>query len=253
MRLRPWPCWPSRRRRSGRSWAPSATTPNTAVLHTDVGLMPRRRAAWSAWNYVGESGGKGEVTYWMNLLQGLKGPEQYLVSLNPPEEPAPGTVIASERYEHPLFDVAAGLAQRRLWSLQGARNTWFCGAYFGSGFHEDGLQSGPRRGRGAGRRAAAVDRGERVRPHLHRPAPGGRRARRPHDRRRRPFGPLRRPGLAPPVQTARAQARLPHPHAAAGSGRADRPRPPAEALRPEPVRPDGLSRGRPSGRFGDGP
>jgi len=117
-------------------------TPNTAVLHTDVGLMPRRRAAWSAWNYVGESGGKGEVTYWMNLLQGLKGPEQYLVSLNPPEEPAPGTVIASERYEHPLFDVAAGLAQRRLWSLQGARNTWFCGAYFGSGFHEDGLQSG---------------------------------------------------------------------------------------------------------------
>ena len=87
-------------------------------------------------------GGRGEVTYWMNLLQGLPGPEQYLVSLNPPEDPAPGTVIATERYEHPLFDVAAGLAQRRLWSLQGARNTWFCGAYFGSGFHEDGLQSG---------------------------------------------------------------------------------------------------------------
>jgi len=87
-------------------------------------------------------GGRGEVTYWMNLLQGLPGPEQYLVSLNPPAHPAPGTVIATECYEHPLFDVAAGLAQRRLWSLQGARNTWFCGAYFGSGFHEDGLQSG---------------------------------------------------------------------------------------------------------------
>ncbi len=122
-------------------------TPNTAVLHTDISLMPHRAAAWSAWNYVGERGGKGEVTYWMNLLQGLSGPEQYLVSLNPPlsgEKGAPdrATVIATERYEHPLFDVAAGLAQRRLWSLQGVRNTWFCGAYFGSGFHEDGLQSG---------------------------------------------------------------------------------------------------------------
>lgn len=117
-------------------------TPNTAVLHTDVSLMPRRKAAWSAWNYVGASGGQGEVTYWMNLLQGLKGPETFLVSLNPPRMPKPETVIAVERYEHPLFDVAAGLAQRRLWSLQGVRNTWFCGAYCGSGFHEDGLQSG---------------------------------------------------------------------------------------------------------------
>jgi predicted NAD/FAD-binding protein len=117
-------------------------TPNTAVLHTDVSLMPRRRAAWSAWNYVGASGGQGEVTYWMNRLQGLDGPEHFLVSLNPPIPPKPECVIAVERYEHPLFDVAAGRAQRRLWSLQGVRNTWFCGAYFGSGFHEDGLQSG---------------------------------------------------------------------------------------------------------------
>ena len=122
-------------------------TPNTAMLHTDVSLMPRRRAAWSAWNYVGHTGGRGEVTYWMNLLQGLTGPEQYMVSLNPPPAgskgaPKPETVISTQHYEHPVFDVAAGLAQRRLWSLQGARNTWFCGAYFGSGFHEDGLQAG---------------------------------------------------------------------------------------------------------------
>ena len=116
--------------------------PNTAVLHTDTSLMPHRQAAWSAWNYIGASGGKGEVTYWMNRLQGLGGDEHYLVSLNPPVPPKPECVIATERYEHPLFDVAAGVAQRRLWSLQGVRNTWFCGAYFGAGFHEDGLQSG---------------------------------------------------------------------------------------------------------------
>jgi predicted NAD/FAD-binding protein len=104
--------------------------------------MPRRRAAWSAWNYVASGDGRGEVTYWMNRLQGLTGPTQYLVSLNPPHPPRPETVIATQTYEHPVYDVAAAAAQRRLWSLQGRRNTWFCGAYFGAGFHEDGLQSG---------------------------------------------------------------------------------------------------------------
>jgi predicted NAD/FAD-binding protein len=116
--------------------------PNTAVLHSDTSLMPRRRAAWSAWNYVGASGGGGEVTYWMNRLQGLVGPRQYLVSLNPPISPKPEAVITTIAYDHPIFDHAAAAAQRRLWSLQGVRNTWFCGAYFGSGFHEDGLQAG---------------------------------------------------------------------------------------------------------------
>jgi predicted NAD/FAD-binding protein len=117
-------------------------TRNTAVLHTDIRLMPRRKAAWSAWNYVGEAGGAGEVTYWMNLLQGLDSPEPLLVSLNPLRSPLEDRVIRTELYEHPLFDRAAIDAQRRLWSLQGARRTYFCGAYFGSGFHEDGLQSG---------------------------------------------------------------------------------------------------------------
>jgi predicted NAD/FAD-binding protein len=116
--------------------------PNTAVLHTDVSLMPRRRTAWSAWNYVGASGGEGEVTYWMNRLQGLGGERQWLVSLNPPIPPDPQTVIRTITYEHPVFDHAAAAAQQRLWSLQGVGDTWFCGAYFGSGFHEDALQAG---------------------------------------------------------------------------------------------------------------
>jgi predicted NAD/FAD-binding protein len=115
---------------------------NSAVLHTDASLMPRRKAAWSAWNYVGRSDGQGEVTYWMNRLQGLPPSTDFFVSLNPPRPPDPAKTLSVEMYEHPLFDCAALAAQRRLWSLQGADRVWFCGAHFGSGFHEDGLQSG---------------------------------------------------------------------------------------------------------------
>ena len=117
-------------------------TANRAVLHTDIRLMPRRRAAWSAWNYAGDSGGSGEVTYWMNLLQGLESAEPLLVSLNPSRAPDPARVIRTETYEHPLYDRDSMAAQERLWSLQGVRDTWFCGAHFGAGFHEDGLQAG---------------------------------------------------------------------------------------------------------------
>lgn len=117
-------------------------TLNEAVLHTDVALMPRRRAAWSAWNYRGGADGPGEVTYWMNLLQGFETPEPLLVSLNPSREPDPTRVLRREVYHHPLFDAPAMRAQLRLWDLQGERRTWFCGAHFGSGFHEDGLQAG---------------------------------------------------------------------------------------------------------------
>ena len=118
-------------------------TTNTAVLHTDAKLMPRRKAVWSAWNFVGETAAKGEVTYWMNLLQGLTSAEPLLVSLNPNAlPPAPARVIRTETYQHPLFDAAAMAAQTRLWSLQGQNRTWFCGAHFGAGFHEDGLQAG---------------------------------------------------------------------------------------------------------------
>ena len=116
---------------------------NRAVLHRDPALMPKRAAAWAAWNHIGRSdrGGEGGVTYWMNRLQDLPGAPLF-VSLNPVVEPDPATVIRDQVYQHPLFDAPAIAAQRQLWSLQGVRNTWFCGAYFGSGFHEDGLQAG---------------------------------------------------------------------------------------------------------------
>jgi len=113
---------------------------NLTILHTDPGLMPRRRRAWASWNYIGAEGGLC-VTYWMNRLQGLPGQDLF-VTLNPPRPPAPGTLLRSELYEHPIFDPAAMKAQKSLWSLQGQGGVWFCGAHFGAGFHEDGLQSG---------------------------------------------------------------------------------------------------------------
>jgi len=118
---------------------------NEAVLHTDEALMPRRRAAWASWNYladVAEDDRRLSVTYWMNRLQPLDTKTQLFVTLNPLREPRAGTVISREVYEHPLFDVETGRAQQGLWQLQGRVNTWFCGAYFGAGFHEDGLQAG---------------------------------------------------------------------------------------------------------------
>jgi len=117
---------------------------NRAVLHRDKTLMPRRKAAWASWNHVGMRGGdeRGGVTYWVNRLQPLAGQDPFFLSLNPSQGPAAGETLHDQIYEHPLFDGPAMLAQRRLWSLQGTNRTWFCGAYFGSGFHEDGLQAG---------------------------------------------------------------------------------------------------------------
>lgn len=119
---------------------------NRAVLHRDASLMPRRKRTWSAWNYVGRTGSSGEealsVTYWMNRLQGLPERSPLFVTLNPRREPDPNLVIRTEVYEHPLFDAAAMGAQKSLWSLQGEGGLWWCGAYFGAGFHEDGLQAG---------------------------------------------------------------------------------------------------------------
>jgi hypothetical protein len=117
-------------------------TSNLAVLHTDETLMPRRRGAWASWNYLGASDARPCVTYWMNRLQRLEGQTQYFVTLNPPRPPRPGHLLRSETYEHPMFDAATNKAQRQLWSLQGEGGVWFCGAHFGAGFHEDGLQAG---------------------------------------------------------------------------------------------------------------
>lgn len=118
---------------------------NLAVLHADDSLMPKRRAAWSSWNFLGSQDATRHgvcVTYWMNRLQPLPTQRPVFVTLNPPRPPRGGTLLHSEVYDHPIFDAQAIVAQRRLWSLQGARRTWFCGAYFGAGFHEDGLQAG---------------------------------------------------------------------------------------------------------------
>lgn len=117
---------------------------NRAVLHSDPGLMPRRRAVWSSWNYLSAADAEHglSVTYWMNRLQGIPGATPLFVTLNPWREPRADLAWHSEVYEHPQFDKAAIAAQERLWSLQGVGGLWFCGAYFGAGFHEDGLQSG---------------------------------------------------------------------------------------------------------------
>lgn len=119
---------------------------NVAWLHSDESLMPKARRVWSSWNYLGEPRAAGGapvcVTYWMNRLQSLPTKRNFFVTLNPAREPAAETVIRRIEYDHPIFDSAALRAQRELWRLQGTRRTWFCGAYFGSGFHEDGLQAG---------------------------------------------------------------------------------------------------------------
>ncbi|MGV1792305.1 NAD(P)/FAD-dependent oxidoreductase [Rhizobium sp. A37_96] len=118
---------------------------NEAVLHGDTSLMPKRRAAWSSWNYVAERHGSCEgpsITYWMNRLQSLGDAPPTFVTLNPQRAPKEQAVIHREVYEHPVFDMATDEAQRELWSLQGVRRTWFCGAHFGAGFHEDGIQAG---------------------------------------------------------------------------------------------------------------
>ena len=118
---------------------------NRAVLHRDARLMPRRRRLWSSWNFMAEESAHGQssaVTYWINALQPLPTTTDFFVSLNPQREPAAGLVEREFSYEHPIFTGEAARMQKRLWGLQGRQRTWFCGAHFGAGFHEDGLQSG---------------------------------------------------------------------------------------------------------------
>ena len=119
---------------------------NKAYLHSDETLMPKRKGAWSSWNYMSEGQiGKSQevsVTYWMNELQPLNTKSDLFVSLNPLREPKDGSIVRSFFYDHPEFNRESLIGQKQLWSLQGKQNTWFCGAYFGYGFHEDGLQSG---------------------------------------------------------------------------------------------------------------
>ena len=138
---------------------------NAVYLHRDLRLMPRRKRAWASWNFLrathdpekwppvfgkrscvnnerGDVGGDVAVTYWTNNLQGIAPDCPLFVSLNPPVEPAAELTFAKFCCDHPQFDAAAFAAQKQLELIQGTRRTWFCGAWTGYGFHEDGLRSG---------------------------------------------------------------------------------------------------------------
>lgn len=118
---------------------------NTAVLHRDTRWMPKRKRLWSSWNYLKNSDAIDSdlcVTYWMNRLQKLDTNTDLFVTLNPYDEIHPKAVDATFVYDHPVFNAHALETQKHLGALQGTKRTWFCGSYFGYGFHEDGAQSG---------------------------------------------------------------------------------------------------------------
>lgn len=121
---------------------------NEAVLHTDTRLLPRRRLAWAAWNYhvlgdveKNEHNQQVALTYQMNILQSLDAPEPFLVTLNRSDAIDPAKVIRRIAYEHPLFTPAAVAAQARQEEINGPLATYYCGAYWRNGFHEDGVVS----------------------------------------------------------------------------------------------------------------
>ncbi len=117
--------------------------PNEAVLHTDRTLLPRRRAAWQAWNYhlFAHPRPMTTVTYYMNHLQRLTAADDFCVSLNMTDRIDPATIIEVIPYAHPVFTAAGVAAQARWGEISGPRRTHFCGAYWGWGFHEDGVVS----------------------------------------------------------------------------------------------------------------
>jgi len=113
---------------------------NKAFLHTDINLMPSRKKAWSSWNSITKDK-KTCVTYWLNKLQNLKTDKNYFLTLNPVEEIKESKIIKQEQFTHPYFNNDNVSLQKDLHLLQGRKRTWFCGSYFGYGFHEDGLKS----------------------------------------------------------------------------------------------------------------
>jgi predicted NAD/FAD-binding protein len=120
-----------------------AYQPNRATLHTDTRLLPAAPRARASWNYhvpVSPSA-QSTVTYWMNNLQAIRSDTQFMVTLNRDHDIDPASVLASFDYAHPVFDLDAIAAQARRSEIQGARGTWFAGAYWGYGFHEDGVRS----------------------------------------------------------------------------------------------------------------
>ena len=116
---------------------------NTSILHSDINFMPKRKSVWSSWNYITETGNSGNIsiTYWMNELQKIKSNNPILLSLNPKKLPDPNLIYGQYSYSHPILDNNAIKIQNNLSAIQGKNKIWFCGAWTGFGFHEDGIKS----------------------------------------------------------------------------------------------------------------
>ncbi len=113
---------------------------NLAVLHTEEELMPQKKIAWSSWNSISQEK-QTCVTYWLNKLQNLKCETNYFLTLNPICKIPESKLIKKVNFTHPYFNSETLIYQKELNSLQGKKRTWYCGAYFGYGFHEDGIKS----------------------------------------------------------------------------------------------------------------
>jgi predicted NAD/FAD-binding protein len=120
---------------------------NDVVLHTDTKMLPSLRKTWSSWNYTLPASGEGEdkkpavVTYNMNILQGITAPETFCVTLNNTQAINPHKILGRFEYEHPVFSLEGMAAQERWAEINGVADTWYCGAYWHNGFHEDGVVS----------------------------------------------------------------------------------------------------------------
>ncbi len=132
--------------------------PNEAVLHTDESLLPRRRAAWSSWNFHLSSppARRTTLTYWMNSLQALESKANLCVTLNRTEDVDPAKVIRTIQYSHPVFTPEGVAAQARHGEISGVNRTHYCGAYWRWGFHEDGVVSALRAVADVGRAPVAA-------------------------------------------------------------------------------------------------
>ncbi|MCF5394879.1 FAD-dependent oxidoreductase, partial [Pseudomonas syringae] len=119
---------------------------NDVVLHTDTRLLPKRKLAWASWNYRlgGGEQQSAAVTYDMNILQGIESDTTFCVSLNQTAAIDPAKILGRYRYAHPQYSLDAITAQARWEEINGVDHTWYCGAYWANGFHEDGVVSGLR-------------------------------------------------------------------------------------------------------------
>lgn len=126
---------------------------NDVVLHTDVRLLPRNKKTWSSWNYtLGQSSDRAVVTYNMNILQGISAPETFCVTLNNTAAINPHKILGRFQYDHPVFSLEGMAAQQRWQEINGVVDTWYCGAYWHNGFHEDGIVSALRVAKAIGER-----------------------------------------------------------------------------------------------------